>query len=76
MFNIIAEAKRCLNCKNPTCQKGCPIHTPIPEVVRTFLNGDIDQAGTMLFENNPLSLICSLICNQEKQCEGNCILGK
>ena len=76
MFNIIAEAKRCLNCKNPTCQKGCPIHTPIPEVVRTFLNGDIDQAGMMLFENNPLSLICSLICNQEKQCEGNCILGK
>lgn len=76
MFNIIAEAKRCLNCKNPTCQKGCPIHTPIPEVVRTFLNGDIDRAGMMLFENNPLSLICSLICNQEKQCEGNCILGK
>lgn len=76
MFNIIAEAQRCLNCKNPTCQKGCPIHTPIPDVVRTFLNGDIDKAGTMLFENNPLSLICSLICNQEDQCEGHCILGR
>ena len=76
MFHIIAEAKRCLNCKNPTCQKGCPINTPIPEVVRTFLNGEIDKAGTILFENNPLSLICSLICNQENQCEGHCILGR
>ena len=76
MFHIIAEAKRCLNCKKPTCQQGCPISTPIPEVVRTFLNGEIDKAGTILFENNPLSLICSLICNQENQCEGHCILGR
>lgn len=76
MFNIIAEAKRCLNCKNPSCQKGCPISTPIPKVIRTFLDGEIDKAGAMLFENNPLSLICSLICNQETQCEGHCVLGK
>lgn len=75
-LNIINEARRCLNCKNPSCQKGCPISTPIPEVIRTFLDGDIDKAGTLLFENNPLSLICSLICNQEKQCEGHCVLGK
>lgn len=75
-FNIVNEAHRCLNCKNPSCQKGCPISTPIPEVIRSFLNGDIDRAGTMLFENNPLSLICSLICNQENQCEGHCVLAK
>lgn len=75
-FNIVNEARRCLNCKNPTCQKGCPISTPIPEVIHTFLNGDIDKAGAMLFENNPLSMICSLICNQENQCEGHCVLCK
>lgn len=75
-FNIIHEARRCLNCKNPTCQKGCPISTPIPDVIRTFLNGDIDKAGAMLFTNNPLSLICSQICNQENQCEGHCVLNK
>ena len=75
-FNIIQEAQRCLNCKNPTCQQGCPIHTPIPDVIHAFLSGDIDKAGNILFENNPLSLICSLICNQENQCEGHCILGK
>lgn len=75
-FNIINEARRCLNCKNPQCRKGCPISTPIPEVISTFLSGDIDKAGYMLFENNPLSLICSLICNHENQCEGHCVLGR
>ena len=75
-FNIITEARRCLNCKNPMCVKGCPISTQIPDVIRTFLDGDIDKAGFMLFENNPLSLICSLICNHDNQCEGHCVLGK
>ncbi|MCR5122573.1 MAG: NAD(P)-dependent oxidoreductase [Ruminococcus sp.] len=75
-FNIISEARRCLNCKNPTCRKGCPINTAVPDVIRTFLDGDIDKAGSMLFENNPLSVICSLICNHDNQCEGNCILGR
>ncbi|MBQ9384517.1 MAG: NAD(P)-dependent oxidoreductase [Ruminiclostridium sp.] len=75
-FNIIQEARRCLNCKNPMCQKGCPISTAIPTVIKTFLDGEIDKAGNMLFENNPLSMICSLICNHENQCEGHCVLGK
>ncbi len=74
-FNIINEARRCLNCKNPQCRKGCPINTAIPDVISTFLAGDIDKAGYMLFENNPLSMICSLICNHENQCEGHCVLG-
>ncbi|MBQ4311012.1 MAG: NAD(P)-dependent oxidoreductase, partial [Oscillospiraceae bacterium] len=75
-FNIINEARRCLNCRNPSCRKGCPISTPIPDVIRTFLDGEIDRAGAMLFENNPLSMICSLICNHDNQCEGNCVLGR
>ena len=75
-FNIISEARRCLNCKNPTCRKGCPINTPVPDVIRAFLDGEIDKAGGMLFENNPLSMICSLICNHDNQCEGNCVLGR
>ena len=27
----------------------------------------------MLFENNPLTTVCSLVCNHENQCEGHCI---
>jgi len=73
--NIIDEAKRCLNCKNPRCVKACPVSTNIPEMIQLFLNGDIKKSGKMLFENNPLSVVCSLVCPHESQCEGSCILG-
>ena len=73
--NVIAEAKRCLNCKNPLCRKGCPINTPIPLMISSFLNGDIKEAGKMLFENNPLSAVCSVVCNHGDQCQGHCIRG-
>lgn len=74
--HVLDEAQRCLNCKVPQCQKGCPIHTPIPEVIQLLLNGHLDDAGWKLFENNPLTTVCSLVCNHEKQCEGHCILGR
>lgn len=73
--NVIAEAKRCLNCKNPLCRKGCPINTPIPLMISSFLDGDIKKAGKMLFENNPLSAVCALVCNHGNQCQGHCVRG-
>lgn len=73
--NVIAEAKRCLNCKNPLCRKGCPINTPIPLMISSFLNGDMKAAGKMLFDNNPLSAVCSIVCNHGNQCQGHCIRG-
>ncbi len=75
-LHVVNEAQRCLNCKKPQCRTGCPINTPIPEMIQDFLHGKIDHAGEMLFENNPLSVICSMICDHESQCEGHCILGK
>ena len=74
--HILEEARRCLNCKVPMCQKGCPIHTPIPKVIRMMLDGKLDEAGWTLFENNPLTTVCSLVCNHENQCEGHCVLGR
>ena len=74
--HVIDDAKRCLQCKNPKCSAGCPIQTPIPEAIRLLLDNKISDAGEMLFENNPLSIICSLVCPQENQCEGHCVLGK
>ncbi len=75
-LHVMDEANRCLGCKNPQCQKGCPINTPIPEIIRLLKDGKLDEAGWMLFENNPLTTVCSLICNHENQCEGHCALGK
>jgi len=74
--HILEEARRCLNCKNPMCQRGCPIQTPIPNVIQLMLAGKLDEAGRMLFENNPLTTVCSLVCNHENQCEGHCVLGR
>ena len=75
-LHVMDEASRCLGCKKPMCQKGCPINTPIPEVIKLLKEHKLDEAGWMLFENNPLTTVCALICNHENQCEGNCILGK
>ena len=75
-LHVINEARRCLHCKKPLCRTGCPINTNIPVMIEQFLNGNIDEAGQMLFDNNPLSIVCSLVCDHEKQCEGHCILGK
>lgn len=74
--HVIDEANRCLNCKKPLCKEGCPIGTAIPEMIQAFKNGELNKAADMVFENNPMSVICSLVCNHEKQCEGNCILGR
>ena len=73
---VIAEAERCLTCKRPVCQEGCPIHTPIPQVIKSFRENRLNEAGQMLFDNNPMSLVTSLICNHADQCEGHCIQGK
>lgn len=75
-YHVLDEAERCLECKNPGCVKGCPINTPIPTVIKLLKENKLDEAGQILFENNPLTTICSLVCNHEKQCEGHCVLNK
>lgn len=74
--HVIDEANRCLNCKKPMCRGGCPINTPIPKMIEEFKNNRLNDAGELLFNNNPLSIVCSLVCDHDKQCEGHCILGK
>lgn len=75
-LHIMDEANRCLQCKVPQCQKGCPIHTNIPLAIRLLKENKLNEAGKMLFENNPLTTVCSLVCNHENQCEGHCVLGR
>ena len=74
-LHAIDEAKRCLNCKKPRCREGCPIHTPIPQMIQLFLAGQMNDAAELVFQNNPLSVICSLVCDHDKQCEGHCVKG-
>ena len=69
-------ADRCLGCKVPLCQRGCPVHTSIPQVIELFKENKLREAGKILFENNPMSLVCSIVCDYDQQCRGNCVLGK
>lgn len=75
-LHIIEEANRCLNCKKPMCQQGCPVNTPIPQIIQMFKEGKLMEAGQALFENNPMSVVCATVCNHEAQCAGHCVLGR
>ena len=59
-LHVLDEANRCLQCKNPQCMKGCPINTPIPEIIRLLKENKLDEAGKILFENNPQPAECNL----------------
>lgn len=76
MNNIsLNEANRCLMCKNPKCKENCPVNTSIPEIINLYKEGKLREAGKILFNNNPLSAVCALVCIHEDQCKGNCIRG-
>lgn len=72
---INEDVERCLLCKVPRCKNNCPINTDIPKVIELYRENRISEAGELLFKNNPLSVVCSIVCPHENQCSGNCIRG-
>lgn len=69
------EASRCLLCKKPKCAlDGCPVHTPIPECMLLYRQGRLDEAGQLLFRNNPMTAVTSLVCDWKQFCYGHCVL--
>lgn len=76
MFDYINdEANRCLQCKKARCVEKCPIATPIPEIIQLIIDNKLHEAGEIMFDNNPLSVLCAVVCPHENQCKGNCIRG-
>jgi glutamate synthase (NADPH/NADH) small chain len=72
----MAEAARCLGCKNPPCVKGCPVAVDIPKFIREIRDGDFESAIHTIKQTNNLPGICGRVCPQETQCQGVCTLGK
>ncbi|MDR0804643.1 MAG: NADPH-dependent glutamate synthase [Oscillospiraceae bacterium] len=70
-----AEAARCLNCNAPKCVGGCPVNVPIPEFISELKQGNARGAYQKIISANALPSICGRVCPQERQCEGQCILG-
>ncbi len=71
----IAEAKRCLNCKNPACVSGCPVGVKIPNFISALASGDLAGAYKTIKLDNSLPAICGRVCPQESQCEAKCVRG-
>ncbi|MBQ9862885.1 MAG: FAD-dependent oxidoreductase, partial [Lachnospiraceae bacterium] len=71
----MAEASRCINCKNAQCMKGCPVSINIPGFVEQVKNGNFDKAYEIISESSALPAVCGRVCPQESQCEGKCIRG-
>ena len=71
----VAEAQRCLNCKNAHCVQGCPVSINIPGFVEKVKEGDSAAAYQVISESSALPAVCGRVCPQESQCEGKCIRG-
>ena len=74
--NIKEEVDRCLSCKNPSCEKGCPIHNHIRDFIKALKEENIEEAKKIVYDNSNLAFICSIVCPHEKNCMGHCILNK
>ncbi len=71
----VAEAERCLNCKNAQCMKGCPVSIDIPGFIAQVKERNFAEAYRIISESSALPAVCGRVCPQESQCEGKCIRG-
>lgn len=72
----LKEAKRCLGCKKPSCQAGCPIGMPMKDIIAFLKEEKVEEAASLIYDTSNLPNICSIVCPHEKQCTGHCILNK
>lgn len=71
----VAEASRCLNCKNARCVQGCPVKIDIPAFVKEVKEGNYAEAAKVIGRSSALPAVCGRVCPQESQCEGQCVRG-
>lgn len=69
----LTEAKRCLDCVNPTCMQGCPVNINIPSFIKNIERGEFLNAARVLKSTSALPAVCGRVCPQEKQCESQCM---
>ncbi|OGV69927.1 MAG: hypothetical protein A3K19_02065 [Lentisphaerae bacterium RIFOXYB12_FULL_65_16] len=70
---LMAEARRCRDCQEPTCTHGCPARIDIPAFIKAFGDGNIPRAYTILKQNNVLPEMCGAVCPASEQCQGHCL---
>ncbi|MFO8060532.1 MAG: NADPH-dependent glutamate synthase [Bacillota bacterium] len=73
---MMREVARCLSCKVPLCEKGCPVEVPIKDFISQLKEGNVAEAARIIRSTNSLPAICGRVCPQEEQCEAQCVLGR
>lgn len=73
-IEALNEANRCLSCKMPRCQTGCPTGMQIKDFIKKIKENDLIEAANIIRSCSSLSTICSVVCPHEKQCVGHCVL--
>nr|WP_319398744.1 NADPH-dependent glutamate synthase [uncultured Carboxylicivirga sp.] len=68
----LCEARRCLDCPDPTCITGCPVEINIPKFIKRIEQGEFVEAAKVLKQTSALPAVCGRVCPQEKQCESKC----
>lgn len=71
----LAEAEKCLQCRNPKCVSGCPVEVPIRDFINLIREKKFMEAAAKIKETNSLPAVCGRVCPQETQCEAPCIYG-
>ncbi len=72
---VVDEARRCLSCFDPPCQKACPASIPIPEFIRSLNSGNYKRAAKLVRDANSMAAVCGAVCPQEVFCQSVCTRG-
>lgn len=72
----LAEAERCLQCREAPCIKGCPVEVDIPAFIGLIRESRFEEAAKKVKEKNSLPAVCGRVCPQEEQCQAKCTVGK
>jgi len=74
--DALAEAERCLQCREAPCIKGCPVEVGIPAFIKLVRERRFKEAAKQIKEKNSLPAVCGRVCPQEEQCQAKCTVGK
>lgn len=70
----LREAGRCLQCKDPRCNTGCPVGIDIKKFIGEMIKKDYRAAYFTIREKNNFPSLCGRVCPAEYQCSKACVL--
>ena len=75
--DAMAEAARCLGCKNPLCEGGCPVSVPIRDFIASVKKGDIAEAYRINYQHQqPAGGMRAGMSPRKSSARRECVLSK